>query len=409
MGCVFDGLPYPAESLRCGTQAELSLFCSSFLCLLLMMYFMCVDDTLLYDNSIEEAFWHTYDFLATCASKDITLKPEKFQFAQREVNFVGFCLEWDEYKPTDERLATVKSFKMPEKPSISDIRSWYRFVNQRAPFLATAPIMNDFRELLRKTHWENCVLGRTTEEVSSSSGHQMPTRPGRPCILQQHTAHSSHHRLEQGGHRIRHTAAVLSLFFRCRPFLLQVGVALGFVRQPPPHRHRGRLRCCGRRNVGCSVVSPKSQAVPARVSKPHHHHRPSPAHETFRGQSSFTEVINPRLFRLKERTLQYHFQVKYLHGKRNPVADFLSRYLALRSPQANTNADLEEDLDQAFAAAVIAAVGHEGHILDESIVKQFAANDPVYQLLLAKVSAGDWHQHKSQACLRPFFGVREIG
>ncbi|MPC81886.1 hypothetical protein E2C01_076524 [Portunus trituberculatus] len=39
---------------------------------------------------------------------------------------------------------------MPDKPSITDIRSWYGFVNQLAPFLTTASIMNVFRELLKK-------------------------------------------------------------------------------------------------------------------------------------------------------------------------------------------------------------------------------------------------------------------
>ena len=39
---------------------------------------------------------------------------------------------------------------MPEKPTITDIRSWYGLVNQLAPFLAMAPVMAPFRELLKK-------------------------------------------------------------------------------------------------------------------------------------------------------------------------------------------------------------------------------------------------------------------
>ena len=37
-----------------------------------------------------------------------------------------------------------------------------------------------------------------------------------------------------------------------------------------------------------------------------------------------------------------------------------------------------------------------------------ATDDPVYQLLLAKVSTNDWCEHKVQevACLRPFYNVR---
>lgn len=62
--------------------------------------YKCVDDTLLYDSSVEETFWHAFDLLETCAMKDITLKPEKFQFCRREVDFVGFRLDWDSYMPS---------------------------------------------------------------------------------------------------------------------------------------------------------------------------------------------------------------------------------------------------------------------------------------------------------------------
>lgn len=112
--------------------------------------YKCVDDKLLYNSNIEKVFWYVYDILATCAAKDITLKPENFQFARREIYLVGFRLGWDAYKPTEEHLAAIKNFPMPDNLSISDIRAWYGFVNQLAPFLAKAPIMNTFRELLKK-------------------------------------------------------------------------------------------------------------------------------------------------------------------------------------------------------------------------------------------------------------------
>ena len=63
-----------------------------------------------------------------------------------DYNFVGFHIGWDSYKPTDERLAAIQKFNMPEAPTLTDIRSWHGFVNQ----LATALVMEPFRELLRK-------------------------------------------------------------------------------------------------------------------------------------------------------------------------------------------------------------------------------------------------------------------
>lgn len=127
--------------------------------------FKCVDDILLFDSSVEDAFWHVYDFLETCARKEITLKPEKFKFGRREVDFVGFHVGWDAYRPTEERLAAIRNFSMPVEPTLTDIRSWHGFVNQLAPFLATAPVMEPFRELLRKpqgkkVYWDENLKGK---------------------------------------------------------------------------------------------------------------------------------------------------------------------------------------------------------------------------------------------------------
>ena len=68
----------------------------------------CVDDVLLYDNNIETVFWHTFEFLETCALKGITLNPEKFKFGRREVEFVGYNVGWEAYGPTKDRLTAVK-------------------------------------------------------------------------------------------------------------------------------------------------------------------------------------------------------------------------------------------------------------------------------------------------------------
>ncbi|MPC48894.1 hypothetical protein E2C01_042680 [Portunus trituberculatus] len=88
--------------------------------------FKCVDDTLLFDASMEDAFWHTEFFGDVCRKR------------------------LDGYKPMEGRLAAVRNFDMPTEPSLIDIRSWHGFVNQLAPFLATAPVMEPFRELLQK-------------------------------------------------------------------------------------------------------------------------------------------------------------------------------------------------------------------------------------------------------------------
>ena len=69
-----------------------------------------------------------------------------------------------------------------------------------------------------------------------------------------------------------------------------------------------------------------------------------------------------------------------------------------------------DDLEVATAAATVCALDIDELItLDDTTVRQVAAEDPEYQLLVSKVSAGDWHQHRAQelSCLRPFYSVRD--
>ncbi|XP_064088671.1 uncharacterized protein K02A2.6-like [Macrobrachium nipponense] len=62
-----------------------------------------------------------------------------------------------------------------------------------------------------------------------------------------------------------------------------------------------------------------------------------------------------------------------------------------------------------MAVAVLAAVEHDSCVVDEASVRHAAVSDTVYQLLMARVLAGDWANSKSQevACLWPFYGIRE--
>ncbi|XP_063884703.1 uncharacterized protein K02A2.6-like [Scylla paramamosain] len=122
------------------------------------------------------------------------------------------------------------------------------------------------------------------------------------------------------------------------------------------------------------------------------------------------DVVNPRLFALKEKTLQYRFQIKYLPGKRNHAADFLSRYPALCAPPDVVDEEQASTVEVAVAAATVAALDSgEQIVMDSATVLQAATDDPDYQLLVAKVTAGDWNPHRAQevVCLRQFYTVRD--
>ena len=125
----------------------------------------CIDDTILWDDSIETSFQYTIDYITHCGSNGIVFNPEKFDFAEKEVEFVAFQIMEDEIKPTKRMTEAISSFLTLK--NITDIRSWFRLVNQVSYTFSQAKIMAPFRELLktrdRKFYWDD-TLDKIFEE-----------------------------------------------------------------------------------------------------------------------------------------------------------------------------------------------------------------------------------------------------
>ena len=106
----------------------------------------CIDDNLIYDEDITTNFFRVCDFLTKCSSQGCIFNPEKFQFGEQTVQFLGFMVTPDSIRPTDDFLQNILSFPTPQ--TITDIRSWYGAVAQISYAFATAPEMLPFRHLL---------------------------------------------------------------------------------------------------------------------------------------------------------------------------------------------------------------------------------------------------------------------
>ena len=346
--------------------------------------------------------------METCAEKGITLNPEKFKFCRREVEFVGYSVGWEAYGPTEERLSAIKSFNMPAKPSITDIRSWFGLVNQLAPFLATAPVMAPFRELLKKP---------TARSVYWDDQLEIKFKQSKDIICQ----------LAKDG---------LAYFDCTRPTMAitdwsKEGIGFVVLQQycscissDTPFCCKGgwRLALCGSRHLtsaeaGYAPVEGEALAVVWCLRKARlfllgcpnltliTDHKPL---VKLFGDKELKDIVNPRLLAMKEKTLIYNFNIKYLPGKKNP-ADFLSRYPALRASPDSTDEELTDLVEAVTIAAVVDTLYSDRIIVDEEDIQKAAADDQVYQLLISKVLANDWHTKRSQeaTCLRPFHGVRD--
>ena len=71
----------------------------------------CVDDSIIWDDSIEENFNRVCNFIKTCASAGCIFNPSKFQFDSKEVDFLGFIITATGIKPQDQFIRNIKSLQ----------------------------------------------------------------------------------------------------------------------------------------------------------------------------------------------------------------------------------------------------------------------------------------------------------
>ena len=107
-----------------------------------------VDDTLLYDTDIKEAFYHTFDFLTTCAQNGIVLSQDKFQFCKDTVQFGRLQITSSGVSPSESMLNAILNFPVPKT---TDARFWFGLVNQLAWAYSLSPIMLPFWVLVKKS------------------------------------------------------------------------------------------------------------------------------------------------------------------------------------------------------------------------------------------------------------------
>ena len=114
-----------------------------------------MDDTLLYDTSIEEHFYHVWEFLTILANNGIVANIDKFQFCQETVDFGGLIITPTGVQPSPKILSAIENFPTPT--NITDTRSWFGLVNQISWVHAISPIMEPFRDLIKpnkKFFWD---------------------------------------------------------------------------------------------------------------------------------------------------------------------------------------------------------------------------------------------------------------
>ena len=101
-----------------------------------------IDDTLLYEESIEDCFFATCRYIELCAKNGVVFNPAKFKFGRTEVDFAGFTVTDTGVKPTKKMLEAIKDF--PKPTNLTGARSWFGLVNQVAYSFAQTEEMAPF-------------------------------------------------------------------------------------------------------------------------------------------------------------------------------------------------------------------------------------------------------------------------
>ena len=281
----------------------------------------CVDDTIHYDQSLEEHWWRTIDFLSLVGASGIILNPDKFQFAQREVEFAGFRITENSIEPLPKYLEAIRSFPTPT--STTDIRSWFGLVNQVSNYSQLRDHMAQFRPFLSpkyKFFWnpelDNAFKASKEAIIQSiKKGVEIFDISKPTCLRPDWSTRGIGYFLSQ-----KHCDCTSELPYCC-PEGWKITLAGSRFLTSAEQRYAPvegealaiawSLEQTQYFTQGCSNLL---------VVTDH-----KPLTKIF-GDRTLDEIANTRLFRLKQRTLPWHFKITYLPGVTNHAADATSRH-----------------------------------------------------------------------------------
>ena len=281
----------------------------------------CVDDTLLWADTLVGSFWQAVNWLDICGRHGITLNPEKFVFGQDEVTFAGFEITSDSVKPARPYLDAIHNFPTPS--NITDVRSWFGLINQVLYAFASANRMLPFRNLLKQDTpflW-NKELDQLFEESKSvivkeiEEGVQIFDKSKPTCLATGWSKTGIGFWLFQ-----KHCECLPTKPFCCRTGWRTTLVGSRFT-------HPNEANYAPVEGEALAVVDGLDKArffvlgcddLIVAVD-----HKPL---LKILSDRSLNDIENPRLRNLKEKTLRYRFTIVHVPGVKHKAADAVSRH-----------------------------------------------------------------------------------
>ena len=308
----------------------------------------CVDDSLLTDETIEESFYHTFDYLKHCADNGIIFNREKFVFAQESCEFAGFELTKDGYRPTKSKLDAIRNFPTPA--TITDVRAWFGLVNQVAYAFNQSKVMAPFRELLKtknaKFYWDE-TLDKVFNESKAKvvelirEGVKTFEKDRVTCVSTDFSKKGLGYTLTQ-----KHCACAPPYTTTCGDGHWHL-ILVGSRFTTPAESRYAPIE-----GEALAAVYGLNQCKYFVMGSPHlilaTDHKPL---TKILNDRSLETIQNPRILRLKEKTLMFDFEVVHIPGVENQAPDACSRYpTEALSDDSHGQDDAEmQNTSQAFA------------------------------------------------------------
>ena len=324
----------------------------------------CIDDLLVAQVDEEVFLDRIREVLEICRNHGITLSRKKMQTGRR-VLFAGYIISDKGIEADPAKLAAIRDFQTPS--SRTELKSFMGLAVQITSFQPDqAHILSPFAGLLKaKSAW--CWLPEHTEALKKAK--EVITAP-----------------------------PILSFFDPKRPTILLTDAArieggLGFALTQTTEDGRQVLIQCGSRRLTStesrySTIESEALAIQWAVKKCRTYLFGAPFrvfsdHKPLRpifNTKSISDVENPRLQRIMQKLAGYQFVVEFVPGKRNLIADALSRAPVFGPPNED-----DADDEAAFTAAVTTRL-HSEPLLDD--LREAALADMDYQLILSAVEKG---------------------
>ena len=332
----------------------------------------CVDDTVLWDVELEDHWWRVINFLELVRRNGIILNANKFQFAQKAVEFAGFHIAEETIQPAQKFLNAIQNFPTPT--GITDVRSWFGLVHQVAHYGKLINQMEPFRHLLSskaKFVWNEDLddaFQNSKAEIIAAIKHgvEIFDLERRTCLRSDWSKSGIGYFLSQ-----KHCKCA-QLLPGCCDYGWKITLAGSQILKPAETRYapvEGEALA-----IAWALEQTKyfTQGCDNLLVVTDH----NPLGKLL-GDRTLDEISNSKLFSLKQRTLPWRFSIGYMPGKGNCFSDAISRHPANDDDPANSD-EADECIDILIASSDLDNV----RAITWELVKQETDIDPEMLLLL---------------------------